>query len=193
MVVSSGKHFKEKTETTKVQPRFLSKIREELLENSSMSRFLEDLKRHWAMGVTSYSPCVMQDTHCFQLREKLECPNFRSFYFRIQRTHTKCMKISRYMVYRICSNIRPGFYFLPGSGDPWATCFIDLMDNWPLPFIMFSIRLTATPTAVYSRPSVYWLESLAYPWLLNGTGIYSEPASIWANTVYLIVCNAFAL
>ena len=54
---------------------------------------------------------------------------------------------------------------------------------------MFSInyvelQCTQLVPGVYSRPGVYWLESLVYPWLLNGTGVYSEPASIRANTVY---------
>ena len=31
---------------------------------------------------------------------------------------------------------------------------------------------------VYSRPGVYWLESQVYPWLLNGTSIYSSKYGI---------------
>ena len=115
-------------------------------------------------------------------------------------------------IHRICLNISPGFYFLPGSGNPaskrdqpylgpasikyllvptirstrkwpykphnrqfpWTfqpspqlrnvekaglqiatthehSLQFDLVDDWPDPFVMFSIRWTATPTAVTQR------------------------------------------
>ena len=59
-----------------------------------------------------------------------------------------------------------------------------LVNDWPHPFIMLMYvelphpQLTAGTQPL--RPGVYWLESL-----VNGTGVYLEPASIQANTYIL--------
>ena len=47
---------------------------------------------------------------------------------------------------------------------------------WPheLATPLCTVSICATPTALYLRPSVYWLQSLVYPWLLNGTDVYLE-------------------
>ena len=64
------------------------------------------------------------------------------------------------------------------------SCFT--VNDWPHPFTMLiHVELPRPQLApsLYSRPGVYWLESLVYRRLLNRTGVYSEPASIRANTV----------
>ena len=58
--------------------------------------------------------------------------------------------------------------------------YFDLVNDWPHPFAMLMYVELPRPQLA---PGVYWLESLVYPRLLNGTGVYSEPASIRANTV----------
>ena len=46
------------------------------------------------------------------------------------------------------------------------------MDDWPHPFVY--VELPRPQLA----PGVHWLESLVYPRLLNGTGVYLKPAFI---------------
>ena len=157
-------------------------------------------------------------------------------------------------MYRICSNKSPGFYFLPGSGDPaskwdWRLSRTDiylaglamcarrmrvtfhinryLSSRWSQSYgirvmmVMASqvcyryekasvipshhvykavwtpvigelnLKWTSSTTTndqlpyPQKAPGIYWLQSVATPWLQNETSIYSEGASIRANTVPL--------